>query len=53
MYSLLAVQDHCETSRDRNGDTKAVCGFFYDPPILRCGMLLPHVRRIIPWHKGP
>jgi hypothetical protein len=53
VFQSPAVQDRREHQGNRNGDATCRLRFFYGPPILRCGILSPQVRRIIPWHKGP
>ena len=54
VFQSPAVQHLRETSRDRNGETKAGVRFFYGPPIMRGGILFtPHARRIMSWLMEP
>src|SRR5215475_7623297 len=48
-----AVQDPRDTSRDRNGDTKAGCGFFMTVRSCAAALFRPQVRRITPWPAVP
>jgi hypothetical protein len=52
VFRLLAVHDRRETSKNRNGDADAACGFFLGLRLMRCSILARHLRRISRWHKG-
>src|SRR5919198_3473296 len=53
VVQVPAVQDPRETSRNRNGDTRAGCGFFMSVRSCAAAFFQFPVRRIMPWPAVP